>query len=1038
MPRLSSDLVERASGAQRTTSPKTEPIMVAGPAGRGPTGEVVELEDEDDAFRIFGTNGPLAYDIAAALRGAKIGSQVSDNRRFGRVKAVRTETGEPATLVLTDGNGNDVLKLETASSGEQANEWEVVEQNNQYHFDDPETGNTATFSVDSTAIGVEDTISTPSQLAAAIRQTFGGRLKAESTQHSAHFEVSLDDSVTAISIDSTDTNTTIDFSGVTNQEMLDNSSGHTTWLGGKDEFFENPSSTMKAHRRVLAPDNTDARIYAITAGSPVAAPAGNKTVKVDNLADASVVGVGDTNTLLNIRTTGAGSGSTIPLTDAAERDSNVVSEGYFRARDQYAGRLDVTNTVQSDMATITARVASQSNFDLSGLPSTSISIDGTSLSQGDNVLLKAQDDSTENGYYQVIDVSGDLDLDFLQNEQDLTNEKVEITNGTDSGQVYTFDADSGEFVEPQAIKVTFEAPAGISDMEKGDGSLTESYVEEKLGVNSPSTSEKEKFSKDRLGEHFSHSQPVKLKMAPAADDSNLSEIDYSTSSYDGADSTVSAKLSWSDGTAELLLDKSEFHDLYGSDLDDGFVFFSYDSCVTDLYEVNSENQLSTGADRFEYSVDEFELTFNKELPHDLVVRGLTIHQYRIGNDVQLERTDTGNKFTFTNGSAQPGEGGDAIGKLETIVGFDYNFEPDFPTVPNTESFSGGSSGVNASMAEKAAALDSALQEMPSEDFSIIIPSGLPADAMQTANDPVTGKATEKTVGVVDILEDHRERQDHTGASGVAFMNVSEMEPSDASGAYSSDRKNTRAQEILGTGATGETTTGSIIQETSRPQFYFFDAPVAARIAGRDVRIGSASLFAGIRAALPNDTALYEVELPTDKYRPLYRYDTARGLPERLGNEGRVNTWDIERGTLTLATEVTGAGQVQSPDGATAPSNLQSGVVMFATQKFRTNLQDELSNLIGGMQAGGTETLRATAESLIRSTVNRTRGVRGLHEFEPQRDIQIQAEGGSSIGLYVDVQAVVMGELTRIDLTVGSITQTEARNQSQERQIPQAR
>lgn len=1040
MPRLSSDLRERASGPQRTTAPKTEPIMVAGPAGKGPAGEVVEIEDEDDAFNIFGTKGPLAYDIAAALRGAKIGSQVADNRRFGRVKAVRTETGESAKLVLTDGNGNDVLELETASSGEKANDWSVVEQNNQYTFEDPEAENVTTFAVDSTAIGVEDTIATPSEFAAAIRQAFNGRLKAEAKEHEAHFEVSLDDSVSAISIDSTDTETTIDFSGVTNSEMQSNSSGSTTWLGGKSEYFSSPSSTMEAHRRVLSPNNEDARIYAITAGDPVAAPGGNKTVEIPNLADASVVGVGDTDTLLNIRTTGAGSNSTIPLTDAAERSSNIVSEGYFRARQQYAGRLDVTDTTQTDMATITAKVASQSDFDLSTLPKTSISVDSTSLSQGDNVLLKAQDDSSENGYYKVIDASGDLDLDFLQDEQDLTNEKVEISSGTDSGQVYTFDADSGDFVEPKAIKLTFDAPAGIAD---DAGTLTEQYVKDVIGISSPTSSEKAKFSTDRLtGENSKHffdeyGKAVKLELAPAADEDDLREVDYSTSSYDAADSTVSAKLTWSDGTAELLLDRSEFHDLYGSELDDGFVFFSYDSCVTDLHEVNSEAQLNPNADRLEYAVDEFEVTFNQELSHDLVVRGLTIHQYRLGQDVELERTDTGNKFIFLPADAQPGEGGDKIGKLETIVGFDYTFEPDFPTVPNKKTFSGGSTGVNASMAEKKEALDEALKEMPSEDFAIIVPSGLPADAMTTASDPVTGKATDEPVGVVDVLEDHRDRQDHTGASGVAFLDVSEMDPSDASGAYSSDQKAQRAERILGTGGTGETTAGSIIQEESRPQFYFFDAPFAARVAGRDVRMGGAALFAGIRAALPNDTALYEVELPTDQYRPLYVYDVERGLPERLGNEGRVNTWDIERGVLSLATEVTGGGQVQNAEGATSPSNLQSGVVMFATQQFRTNLQEELSNLIGGMQAGGVETLRATAESLIRGTVNRTRGVTGLHDFEPQKDIQIQAEGGSSIGLYIDVQAVVMGELTRIDLTVGSITQTEARAQGQERPIPQA-
>jgi len=435
MPRLSSQLNERASGPQQTTAPKTEPIMVAGPAGRGPTGQVIEIEDEDDAFDVFGTNGPLAYAIAAVLRGTRIGSRVADNRRFGRVKAVRTETGESATLTLTDGNGNDVLHLETASSGEQANQWSVVEQNNQYHVDGPGTGQVTTFSVDASAIGVEDTITTPSELADAIRQAFAGQIQAESEQHEAHFELSLDSSTGAIDIHSTDTKTEIDFTGVSNAEMQNSSSGSTTWIGGEAEYFASPSSTMEAHKRVLAPGNEDARIYAITAGSPVAAPAGSRTVTVPNLADASVVGVGDTDTLLNIRTTGEGAGSALPLTDAAQRDGTTVSEGYFRARQQYAGRLDVTETVDAGMSTITAEVASQSNFDLSALPKASISIDGQSLSQGDTVLLKSQDESSENGFYKVIDASGNLDLDFLQTESDLANEKVAISAGIDAGHV---------------------------------------------------------------------------------------------------------------------------------------------------------------------------------------------------------------------------------------------------------------------------------------------------------------------------------------------------------------------------------------------------------------------------------------------------------------------------------------------------------------------------------------------------------------------------------------------------------------------------
>lgn len=1032
MPRFSSSLQERASGPQRTTAPKTEPIMIAGPAGRGPTGEVVEIENADDAFQTFGTSGPLAYEVAAALRGARVGSRASDNRRFGLVKAVRTETGEPAELTLTDGDGNPVIELETASSGEQANDWSVVEQNNQYHIEEPEGTEVTSFAVDASAFGVEDTITTPSELAAAIRNAFAGRLNAEARQHEAHFELSLDRTVSAISINSTDTRTEIDFSGVTNQEMLDNSSGGTTWIGGKGEYFASPSSTMEAHRRVLAPDNEDARIYAITAGAPVAAPAGNRTVTVPNLADASVVGVGDTDTLLNIRTNGAdGPPNPVPLTDAAERDGSVVSEGYFRARQQYAGRLDVTDTTSAAMATETAKAASQSDFDLSSLPTATVSIDSVSLSQGDQVLLKAQADASENGLYEVVDDGGDLNLELLQNENDLAAEKVDVTDGTDSGKVFTFDLNSGDFVQPEAIKITFDAPAGIAD---DGGPLAESYATWKTG----SSSDASMLSSERLGEHFGYEKPVKIEMAPAANEQDLREIEYATSSYDADDNAVSAQISWhDDGTGEILLDKSEFVDLYGATLDDGFVYFSYDSCITDLTEVGSENQLNPNADEFQFAVDGFDLTFNQELPHDLVVRGLTVHQYRIGQDVQVERTDTGNKFIFTDGDAQPGEAGDAIGYLETIVGFDYRFEPDFPTVPTKQTFEGGSTGVNASDEEKAAALRTALEELPSEDFSIIVPAGLSADAMTTAADPVTGVPSEEPVGVLDVLEDHRDRQDYTGASGVAFLNVEEMEASDASGNYSSAQKRQRSQEILGTGGTGEITTGSIVQESSRPQFYFFDAPMAANIGGQSVRLGGAAFFAGVRAALPNDTALYEVELPTDLYRPIYRYDVARQLPERLGNEGRVNTWDVDTGALTLATEVTGAGRLQGSDGELADSNLQSGVVMFATQKFRTNLEDELSNLIGGMQAGGVETLRATAESLIRGTVNRTTGVIGLNDFEPQRDIQIQAEGGSSIGLYINLQAVVLGELTRIDLTVGSITQTEARTQDQESPIPQA-
>jgi hypothetical protein len=425
------------------------------------------------------------------------------------------------------------------------------------------------------------------------------------------------------------------------------------------------------------------------------------------------------------------------------------------------------------------------------------------------------------------------------------------------------------------------------------------------------------------------------------------------------------------------------------------------------------------------------------VPHDLVVRPLTVHQYRLGQDVQLERTDTGNKFTFTDGSAQPGEGGDKIGYLETILGFDYKFEPDFPTLAGKESFSGGSSGINATAAEKAAALDSALRELPSVDYGFLVPSGLKVDDMKDEPDPVTGVVDETPVDVLGVLQDHQERKDFTGASGVVFASVSEMEPSDAGGRYASSKKMERSEEILGTGGTGEITTGSIIQEESRPQFMFFDAPVAMSLNGQDIRTDTAAFWAGVRAAVPNDTALYEVELPKNRFQPVYKYDVERRLPEKLGNEGRVNTWDITRGDVKLATEQTGAGQVQSSGGSPQPSNLQSGVVMLATQQYRRNLEESLSNLIGGMKVGDVDTLRATAATMVRESATRTTGVTGLNKFEPQRDIQIQAEGGSAVGLYVDVQALVMGELTRVDLTVGSITQTEAGRQEAENPIPQA-
>jgi hypothetical protein len=236
---------------------------------------------------------------------------------------------------------------------------------------------------------------------------------------------------------------------------------------------------------------------------------------------------------------------------------------------------------------------------------------------------------------------------------------------------------------------------------------------------------------------------------------------------------------------------------------------------------------------------------------------------------------------------------------------------------------------------------------------------------------------------------------------------------------------------------GESNAASIIQSASRPEVFIFDAPMRVAIGGRSIETSSPAIWAGIRSTLDNQTTLHRVDLSAIG-APLYKYDVAgANLPSRL-DTGRINTWDPRRDASRLAGERTAAGYlINEETGQLEPSGWQSGIALLAAKMFQQDAEGQLRTLTGqAMPSGGAEVLRGTIETMIQGVVERTSGVRRIL-LDPQQDIQIRAEENNSLGIYITAQLVVNGEISRIDLQVGALTEPQLQSNDTQSQIPTA-
>lgn len=1026
-PTITSGLIETPAPAANNDAPRAGTVFVVGPAGSGPTVPLV-FDNPSDAYDTYGSQDSLARDIELALIGASFGARAAGSGRYARVVGLRTRTGSAASATLVDGSANTVMTIETVEQSERANSWSITQTRSGYRVFDPTVGTSGQytdFTVDFTGVGVGDRPASVSELADAMRAAFANKLYITVEYGTAHWELSVDDSTANISITSTADSTEVDFSTATDTQLDAIKSGATTWIDGVAAYFADPEFA-DAHQRIIAEDNATARIYAITAGKAVEVPKDTETVQIEKLGDAKRIGLGLTNSLLNIRTTGVGAGGSVTLQSAGERNGAKKSEGYWRVRDEYVSRFDPTETTTTFLTapTFEATVASTADFSIAGLPQATITMDGVALELGDIVFLKNQGTATENGLYTVIDNGGDLDFSAVAVADSNT---VDVLKGTaGAGKRFTIvNAAAGTISEAAGVAsyvVSFDAPNGIAD---AGGPLAQKYASQ-LGLVENSTNA-DLVSTDKLGTAFS--DIFKMKMTGVVPGALPTSINLDLTGAGNADA-VAARVAWDEINlkGKIILSKSSFDTIYGEAFDDGYVYVSYDSCIFDLVEKNNTTLLTANTSAWEYAVSGDIVTFNKPLTHALVVRGTRVTQYRMGNDVIVERTDTGNKFTFVGKEKQPGEAGGVVGKMEVILGFDYKFESAFPTVSSTTKLTGGASGVNADAETKVKALNEALKEYKDQEYAFLVPSGVFVDDSKVGFDSVTGAAVTASAGLMTVLKAHQDRVSATGASGVVYASVKRMKPSSNSGRYTDAVKETRFVELTEANPLLPERAATVIQSNTYPDFFIFDAPFAATLNGVTVETSGTAFFAGMRSAMPNDRALYQIELPRN-IQPLYRFDVNDADMPGILADARINTWSSRRGEVRLADERTAAGLIPDSRGKLVPSSFQSGVALLSSKEFLQSAVRELRNLLGPLPSSGIDSLRATTETILRGIASRTIGVQGF-DVDPQRDISIYAQGGNALSMDIRLFLQVNGELRKIDIRVGAITQAGAAQSTQ--------
>lgn len=1020
-PKIQSGLIETASPAAQNDAPRAGIVWVVGPAGKGPA-TPIEFDNAADAYATYGSSDQLARDIELALLGADYGARASGSGLYGRVVGLRTQTGSSAAVDLKDADGNVVLKIETAESSERANSWKFEKRSSGYRVYDPAADQYSDFQVDFTGVGSATLAGSVSELANAMRTAYADQLFITVETGAAHFELSLDDTTligaNTIVESTTTTETVVDFSAATDAQMATNKSGTTTWIDSVAAYFEDDDALADAHQRVISADNDEARIYAITAGKATSLPAATTTVQIPRLADAKQVGPGTVNSFLNLRTTGATASKTI--VNAAQRSAAKKSEAYWRIRNFQIGRFDpaVTATAAVTHPHQSARVVATANQSI--VTAASFTIDGVDLAVGDAVLLTAQTTPAEDGFYTLTASGDDIAWTAVQNQA--TTDPTFISEGSaGKGKLFVWNG-TDTIVEAStttAYEMTFAAAHGIADTDNAGtaaGPLAAAYA-----VDFGSTAAEASF--DRLGTHFAAGFTLKMKGVTST--SNPVEIPLDL----GGGTGIPTRISWASDTATIHIDKAAFDAEYGSIYDDAFVYASFDSCIFDLVEKNNTTLLSSSSSTWEYAVAGDVVTFNRPLAHELVVRPLRVTQYRMGSDVIVTRSTTGNKFAFVGLGNQPGEAGGVVNGMEVIFGFDYKFESNFPEIASGGVKPvGGTSGVNADPATRVAALDEALKMYKDQNYAILVPSGIHIDDVKTTADPVTGAQLKTAVPLLSTLKDHQSRVNAIGASGIVYASVKPMKAATNSGRYTDAVKRTRFTELVQANPLLPTRAATAILSASWVDFFLFDAPFALSLNGTTTTTTGTAFFAGMRSAMPNNKALYQLQLP-QSIIPLYRFDVSDTDMPGLLVDARINTWSARRNEVRLADERTAAGLVPDARGRLVASSFQSGMALLSAKDYIQSAVNELNGLLGPLPTSGIDTLKATVETILRGVAGRTVGVERL-DIDPQRDISVYAKGGSAMGMDISIFLQVSGELRQISLSVGAITAVDTGTSTQ--------
>jgi hypothetical protein len=949
-PHIASGLIETPAPAAENDAPKAGIVLVVGPAGSGPT-TPVEFENGTRPYEVYGTKGTLARDIELAVLGADFGARVAGTRATPRVVGLRLRTGTPssATFFADVAKNEAVMRIETVEPSER--EWRVTFTSKTVVIDNPVTGKQDRFFIDRAGEGIPNAATSPLALADVIRKAYAEQLLVDVFTNRARWELAIDAALAAGAdpkIVSSKYQTVLRMDRFSVADMAAFASGPLTWIDAVAPFDFTTTAARPVHNRPIPTSlNKDARFYAITAGRVAEVPENTQTVRIPQLADAKRVGVRQTNTLLNLRTTGEGKATPVTLEEAGTVADGTtltkVSEGYWRVRNHFAGNFNPSKT-------------------------------GAFYTAGPEVLTQAQYDALE----------------------------PEV---------------QASFTRVPTYVIEFNAPEGIADE---GGALSEAFAGA-VGLGYT----KDQVSKQRLGEHFAYAHPLvgavtnrffRLDMQSIRIGSTPEAIPIN---FDRT-SHIPGFVEWEDGMARVHVGQTAFAASYTDGrFDDAYVLVSYDSCLFPIAEKAATTQL-TGATALEYAVAGDQITFNRVLPHALVVRGLRVQQYRLGADVEIRRRAGGNEIMIYGEGKQPGEGGGAVGFMEVIFGADYEYEPEWP-VEGTTVLLGGSSGANADVATIATALGAALSEFKDQDYKILVPSGIYVDDVVEGYDPVTGVPQKASAGLLEVLSAHQARVSQNGAAGIVYSAVRPMLPASQNGRYTEEQKRRRFRELTQADVYDGLRAATLLSGKSFPTFFLFDAPFAVNQGGSVSFSDGVAFYAGIRSAMTNETALYQVQMPS-QIVPLYRYDAADIHMPSLLAQARINVWTDRRGEVRLADERTAAGLVPDAKGKLVDSGFRSGIALLAAIDFLQGAVAQLRSLLGPLPTTGPDTLRGMVVTILQGVANRTVGVKRL-DFNPDRDILIRAIGGNALGLKIRLFVQVAGELRVIEIEVGATVAT---------------